>query len=109
MFERQVVVTADDAAITAAYPDGRRESIAWNDVQRIAIETNDSGPWGADLWWLFEGTSQRCAYPQGATGDQETLVTLSQRFPGFRDDVVIEAMGCTANARFVCWERSRAA
>lgn len=107
-FERQVVVTTDESGISAAYPNGKTESIAWAGVERITIETNDSGPWEADVWWLFEGAARRCAYPQGAIGDQETLSVLPQRFPGFSDAQVIEAMGCTSKARFVCWEKSRA-
>jgi hypothetical protein len=105
MFERQVCVDFNDQGISATYPDGRTETIDWAAVERIAIETNDSGPWGADVWWLVEGERTRCAYPQGATGDPEALAEYPKRFPGFSDAKVIEAMGCTSIARFVCWER----
>jgi hypothetical protein len=108
MFERQVIVRFSEQAISAAYPDGTTQSIAWSDVLRIAIETNDSGPWGADVWWSLEGAAGRCAYPQGATGDPEALAEYPKRFRGFSDTKVIEAMGCTSNARFVCWGRSDA-
>lgn len=108
MFEREVVVSATEFELTAAFPDGTVQSIPWSAVNCIAIETNDSGPWGADLWWLFEGKSSRCAYPGGATGDLEILRLLPPRFPGFSDEQVIKANGCTSNARFVCWERTSA-
>jgi hypothetical protein len=108
MFERQVRVEVNDQGISAAYPDGRREAIDWAAVERIVIETNDSGPSGADVWWLVEGEHAHCAYPQGATGDPEALAEYPKRFPGFSAAKVIEAMGCTSNARFVCWERGRA-
>ncbi|HEX4973923.1 MAG TPA: hypothetical protein VJ323_14385 [Bryobacteraceae bacterium] len=108
MFERQVVVKFDDAGIAAAYPGGEVQSISWSEVQCVAIETNDSGPWGADLWWLLEGGPNRCAYPGGARGEQEALAEYPKRFSGFRDAAVIEAMGCTSNARFVCWQREHA-
>jgi len=107
MFERQVLVHVDDEGVSATYPDGRVEAIAWPAVECIAIETNDSGPWGADVWWLVEGESIRCAYPQGATGDSEALTEYPKRFPAFDHGKVIEAMGCSSNARFVCWERAR--
>lgn len=103
MFERHVIVRFDDNGISAAYPDGSVESVLWSDVDRIAIHTNDSGPWGADVWWLVEGKRGRCVYPQGATGDQEALAEYQKRFSGFDDAAVIAAMGCTSNARFVCW------
>jgi len=105
MFERQVVVTFNDSLVSAAFPSGETQSIAWQDVDCVAVETNDSGPWGADVWWLLEGPDTRVAYPQGATGDSEMLEQFPTRFPGFSDAAVIQAMGCTSNARFVCWQR----
>ena len=105
MFERKVVVEFDDIGVSAAFPSGETQTISWHDVTCVAIETNDSGPWGADVWWLLEGKAHRVAYPQGATGDS-MLDQFSSRFPGFSDSAVIAAMGSTANARFVCWERS---
>jgi hypothetical protein len=108
MYERQVIVRFNEQGISAAYPDGTSQAIAWSAVERLAIETNDSGPWGTDVWWLLEGEGTRCAYPQGATGDPEALAEYPKRFSGFSDNKVIEAMGCTSNARFVWWERSHA-
>ena len=108
MFEREVIVVTDDTAIWATYPSGEIHRVLWSEVDCIAIETNGSGPWGADFWWLLEGKHSRCTYPQGATGDMETLKILPARFPGFCDEQVIRANGCTSNARFVCWERANA-
>lgn len=105
MFERQVIVSFDDTEVSAIFPTGQKQSIAWQAVDCVAIETNDSGPWGADVWWLLEGLSDRVAYPQGATGDPEMLEQFPARFHGFDHAAVVQAMGCTSNARFVCWER----
>lgn len=106
MFERKVIVRCDEEGISAAFPSGKNEAIAWSEVQRVAIETNDSGPWGSDLWWLLEGDAKRCAYPLGATGEREALALFPAKFPGFSHEAVIEAHGSTSNARFLCWERS---
>jgi hypothetical protein len=108
MFERQVVVRFDEAGISATYPDGSKQEILWSEVDCIAIETNDSGPIDADVWWLLEGSKKRFAYPGGATGEQDALAEYSRRFSGFSDTAVIQAMGCTSNERFVCWERKSA-
>jgi hypothetical protein len=108
MFERAVVVRTDDIGISVVYPNGETQSIEWRNVERIVIETNDSGPWGADFWWLIEGNDSRCAYPGGATGDIEALKTFPKWFPGFSDEIVIKANGCTSNAKFICWERKNA-
>ena len=108
VFEREVIVRLDDAGISSTYPDGATQSIQWADVRRVVVETNDSGPWGADVWWLLEGETTRCTYPQGATGDPEALAEYPRRFPDFNHEAVITAMGCTSNARFVCWEQPHA-
>lgn len=108
LFERKVIVRVDDNGISATFPTGKSEQIAWSEVKRVAIETNDSGPWGADFWWLLEGEARRCAYPQGATGEIEAMDAFTTRFPGFSHEAVIKANGSTSNARFVCWERSNA-
>lgn len=106
--ERDFLVTFDDEQVTVAIPGDEARSIEWNSLLRVAIETNDSGPWGADVWWLLEGSQHRIAYPGGATGDPEMLRQYSARLAGFDNENVIEAMGCTSNARFVCWERREA-
>jgi len=107
-FESKVIVRVDDKGISATFPTGKSEQIAWSEVKRVAIETNDSGPWGADFWWLLEGEARRCAYPQGATGELEAMDVFPTRFPGFSHEAVIKANCSISNARFVCWERSNA-
>ena len=106
MHEAAVVVGTDPKGIRADFPDGDACSIAWDDVECVAIETNDSGPWGADFWWRFEGIDGCCTYPEGATGEKEVIELLSERFPGFGFDQLSEALGSTTNARFVCWQRT---
>lgn len=105
MPESKVLVTFDGALASAIFPSGETQSIAWKDVSCIAIETNDRGPLGADVWWLLEGTGGRVAYPQGATGGSEMLKHFSDRFPEFDHMHIIYAMGSTGDARFVCWQR----
>jgi hypothetical protein len=105
-FEAKVIVRCDESEISASYPNGETQTISWESVICIAIETNDTGPWGADLWWLIEGEKSRCAYPGGATGDIDALKRFPSLFPGFSNEIVIQANGCTSNARFVCWQRA---
>ena len=103
--ESLVVVRFDDEGVVVTPPNAEVQAITWEFVDRVAIETNDSGPWGSDVWWLLEGDGVRVAFPGGATGEQELLAELPQHFPGFRHEAVIAAMGSTADARFVCWTR----
>lgn len=101
--ESAVTVEIKDDLVTASYPDGSTQTIDWITLQRVEIHTNDSGPWGADVWWILFGPDGQCSYPGGATGEAEILERL-QRLPGFDNDQLIEAMGCTANRRFTCWQ-----
>jgi hypothetical protein len=105
--ESLVVVTTDEEAIQAIYPDGAIHRVGWKEIATVFIETNDSGPWGADFWWVFEGSDGRCAYPQGATGDEEVLKVVGGKLEGFNWDAVIRANGSTTNARFICWNMDR--
>ena len=105
-FESAVVVTDAGGVITATYPNGDQQRMAWDDLTSIEVHTNDTGPWGADVWWVLRGTSGSCKYPQGATGDAE-MIPKYQALPGFDHEELIRAMGCTDNQQFICWSRTR--
>jgi hypothetical protein len=99
-------VNFTDDAITRVRPDGITESISWNDLHEVAIATNDNGPWSEDVFFVLSSVDGKsgCVVPQGAEGSQQLLVRL-QDLPGFDNAAVIEAMGSTSNAKFVCWKR----
>jgi hypothetical protein len=86
--------------------EGRVKSVGLAELSRVIIETNDTGPWGADVWWLFFGADSKLAlaFPQGATGEKEVLDRLFS-LPGFRQEEVIKAMGCTEDAAFPVWSK----
>lgn len=97
----------EEAAIVVTDDAGTRRRIGKDDLSGVIIETNDSGPWGADVWWLLFGADDRvaCAFPQGATG--ETLVIeLLVGLPGFDHGEMVKAMQSTDNAVFPVWRRS---
>jgi hypothetical protein len=103
-FERDVVVSTSDSGVTAAYPNGTVQTIEWGSVSCIAVETNDSGPWGADVWWCLEGRPSSCSFPQGATGEGAAIDAIRKRFPGFQ----ARGMNSASTARFVCWTNGHA-
>jgi len=100
------VVTTDTAGVACRHPDGQVESIAWDDLDAVVVETNDTGPFGTDVLWLLVGKAGRggCVVPQGATGERELLDALF-RLPGFDSEQFIAAMACTEDRTFVCWRR----
>jgi hypothetical protein len=85
---------------------GTEMAISFKDLARVAIETNDSGPWGADvIWLLFDREGKPgLVFPQGATGEKATVDRL-MALPNFDADQMIKAMGSTSNALFVVWEK----
>lgn len=118
--EADFVVSFVDGEIVVLHPQGTVEQVKLAELRAVLIETNDSGPWGSDLWWILvgapgeggkeggkegstEGGNHGCAFPGGARGETEILDVL-QALPGFDNGAVIEAMGSTTNARFLCWK-----
>jgi hypothetical protein len=104
--ESRWIVEIDAASISVTDPAGQTKFISADDLSRILIETNDSGPWGADVWWqLFGGDDGvACMFPQGATGESgaiDYLMSLS----GFDHQEMIGAMKSTDNAIFTVWRR----
>jgi hypothetical protein len=101
--EAAFVVRLSGNEIINQRPDGQVERIALANLKAVIIETNDSGPWGTDVWWILVGNEKTgCVFPGGASGEKEILEAV-QKLPGFDNEVFIEAMGSTANQRFLCW------
>lgn len=94
-----VQVTAGDEIVCNA-PGQPEQRIRLADLGSVCVETNDSGPWGADVWWLLNDLTgeTRVAFPQMATGEGRVLERL-KLLPGFQ----VNGMNSTANARFLCW------
>jgi hypothetical protein len=92
--------------IQVSHPDGNTSRIQLRDLTRVVVETNASGPLGADVWWHWHGDAQAvCSYPQGATGEDKALAFV-QTLNTFDDKQLRSAMGCTTNRRFVIYERA---
>jgi hypothetical protein len=94
------VTPADE--ITCRPPRRPEQRIALEALGSVYVETNDSGPWGADVWWILNDRDGiiRVAYPQLATGEEAVLDRL-QRFDDFRTD----GMNSAENEHFHCWSR----
>ncbi len=100
-------VAVNEAAIQVTDPDGLTCVAPFADLHVVLIETNDSGPWGADFWWILDGSSGVMAHwPEGATGEQAALNVL-QALPGFDHDKLTQAIRSTSNASFIVWKRPR--
>jgi hypothetical protein len=107
MSEAAYIVSVEGDGISVADPKGEEKTLALADISGVMIETNDSGPVGADVWWLLFGADDRiaAAFPQGASGERDAIDWLIA-LPGFDHDAMIMAMGSTGNAVFPVWRRA---
>lgn len=94
-----VEVTADDEIVCRA-PKRAEQRIRMADLGAVYIETDDCGPWGADVWWLLNDQAGRTkvAFPQMATGEEAVIERL-RLLPNFQ----VRGMHSMKNARFMCW------
>ena len=103
--ESRFSVTISTDLIICRRPDGQIESVAWDDLQAVFLETTDEGPFDMDVYWVLVGNRSGCVIPQGANGEAELLDHL-QKLAGFDNQAVIEAMLTTDNQRFLCWRKN---
>lgn len=98
-----VVEVTSDYEITCGAPKQTKQRIRMADVASVYVETSQSGPWSADVWWLLNNVTgqTQVAFPQGATGEGAALEGLRQ-LPGFE----VRGMNSDENARFMCGLRS---
>ena len=102
---RFVVEVSPTDDIVCRAPGQAEQRISIADLEAVYVETNHSGPWGADVWWLLTDASgeTKVSFPQMATGEDIVLERL-RLLPGF----TVHGMNSTQNARVLCW-RSPAA
>jgi hypothetical protein len=103
--ESRFVVRLSDTDVVCARPDGTRERVTWDELQRVEIVNTSDGPMRPDTFWLLVGDEGGCAIPWGATGEPELIERL-QQLPGFSNEAVIGAATDTGDARRTCWVRS---
>jgi len=98
-----VKVWFDDQQAWVQWPSKEPESINWDAIIGVAIETNDQGPFVEDVYWLLASKEKVISYPSEATGSEEMLKRL-QEIPTFNNERLIEAMTCTDNQTFILWD-----
>lgn len=102
LVESKVVVEFDDVRVWCRAPDSPAESIAWSELESVAVRTTDAGPFAADFFWVLRaGAGRTVVIPGGATGAQEPLRRL-QELPEFDNEAVIAAAASTDHRVFEC-------
>jgi len=101
--ESKWLVEINGTEIRTVDYEGIETKLKINDISQIIIETNDTGPWGTDIWWRILGQQGLLSIPGGATGESEMLENF-QKLPEFNNEELIKAMSSTNNAEFICWK-----
>lgn len=102
--ESLFVVGFDTERVWCSYPANGEQSLQWSELIRVAVQTTDEGPLSPDVFFILGAKEGTLIFPQGAIGEAEMLHQL-QKLPGFNNEALIEAMGCTDNKTFICWEK----
>ncbi len=83
------------------------ETMPWSELKGIAIWTTDQGPFVDDVFWVLGSKDRTIFFPSDAAGSEEFLMHI-QKFKNFDNEAVINAMCCTGNNIFICWEKKNA-
>ena len=102
----KIVVTFNNEEIKCERPDGSVESVKWNDLKAVIIETTDEGPFARDVFWILLGNDENsgCVYPCGATGELELLEEMHKRLPNLNNEAVVSAAISVVNNKFLVWK-----
>lgn len=97
-------VQVDDTGVIVVTDKGQDEA-RWADVTRVRIITTSDGPWGEDVYFVFDTAEGKgCVVPHAAVVRTKLLEEMQARLTGVNDHKVIEAMGSTSKNSFVIWE-----
>ncbi|MDM3872021.1 hypothetical protein QSV34_11750 [Porticoccus sp. W117] len=97
--ESDFIVHDDGIRISVIYPDGNRQSISWNELSVIEVQTYES--WGMDVWFILKSNSHEISFPLGSNGDKAVIENL-KKLPGF----VIKGMNSIEKQTFTCWKHT---
>jgi len=99
-------VEADSERIAVVDPEGSLTVLPRAALSRIVIETNDSGPFSDDAWWLLLDDDGAVAlkFPQSADGEHDVVEDFLN-LPGFNYEVMVTAMSSTEQGFFPVWRR----
>ena len=97
-------LTIDDMGITRTAKN-LREYVAWADVERVRIMTNDQGPYLEDVFFIVDSKKgDGCIVAHDLAVRAGLLEALQSRLEGVNSKAVIDAMCSVENQMFTIWE-----
>ena len=101
----QVFFVVDDRGVQRLVDCRIVEQVAWDDLEGVDIITTDEGPRREDVFFVLHGKDGNGVVVPQETAVPKKLLERLQDLPGFDNEKVIQAMGCSENARFTCWKK----
>ena len=99
-------VNFDDEQVVRTLPNGNVETVRWRDLQQVSILTPAADQPLTTSASCSTARTARDARSRRARPGVDALLARLQRLPGFNNEAVIEAMGSTAGALFLCRTRA---
>lgn len=100
------VVEVDERQITYFGPGGGA-AVSIDALTRVEIVTNDAGPFGSDLYWVFEAEGAAPLFVPGDAVGAGAIFDALTALPGVDFGQATAAAGSTEPHRFVIWARRK--
>jgi hypothetical protein len=108
------IVNLFDDSVVVHRPDGQREELALDQLDRVIVRVSNREPWAGPAWLILagvvddEGRQQGCVVPLDAM-NHEALVARLQALPGFNqqklDNALRDARMGKSRSDAICWKR----
>ncbi|QYY32097.1 MULTISPECIES: hypothetical protein [Cupriavidus] len=105
------VINLYDDRVVVHRPDGQREEVMWDTLERVVVRVSNAAPWAGKVWLILIGAAdsgQGCVTPMDAANATALLERL-QALPGFNqqklDNALRDASAGKSRSDAVCWKR----
>lgn len=115
--EQPFIVNLFDDRLVVHRPDGQREELEWQALERVVARVSRRAPWTGKAWLILvgeerpDGRQQGCVTPLDAV-NHEALLARLRALPGFDQAMLDNALRDARNGRTredaVCWQRGDA-
>lgn len=95
-------LSLDATSVRRLAPDGAEASLAWADLQEVRIVSRPAPTLSQGVRFELRDATTTISIPRPeATQD---FIDRLQELPGFDTEALIEGIGSTLDAEFVCWQ-----
>ncbi len=108
--EKDYIVSFNGTGVTCKRPDGYEETVSWNDLEMVTIESAAHDADQPDVVWILWGKEKKSGviFPGGATGAGALVTELQARLSPFRSEAITEAIKANENNTYLVWQRTDA-